>query len=520
MLHRVIPLLVVSLLLAGCAVGPDYVRPDQEAAVPEQWARQAARHQTTNLAGGQRPNMSAVLADTAAAVHWQWWREFGDTTLNALVAESLVYNNDLAVAAGRVLEARALYGGARSTRFPTLEVGGTATRSKSSSAAFVSKDSPLANIFITTNNLYDVNAIMRYEVDLWGRLSRGREAALAALIASEQDRRTVAQGLIAEVVRTWLVIRELHLQVALTERTIVNFQQNLTTVQDRYRRGIVSALDVHLAGQNLAAAQAAGPLFRQQLNEAKRRLEILVGRYPSGDLLASDLDNPGGWLDAEIMPEPLAPVPAGLPSELLERRPDLQAAELRLHSSVARIGEAKAALYPRISLTANAGSKSRELSDVFTSFANYWNLAGNLFMPLLNRGATQAQIKAAEARAQQATATYRKTVLQAFGEVENALDQDIFQAEQENYLATSTARARAAVDLAQERYRRGLDNLLVTLESQRRLFNAESQLLTTQRARRSARVNLIQALGGPWESAPVATTDTETPDNPEEGAQP
>ena len=378
-------------------------------------------------------------------------------------------------------------------------------------------DSPLSNIFGTTSNLYDASATMRYEVDLWGRLSRGREAALATLIASVQDQRAVAQGLIAEVVRTWLVIRELQLQVALTQRTVANFQENLTTVRDRYRRGLVSALDVHLAGQNLAAAQAVGPVFNQQLAAARRRLEIMVGRYPAGDIMASDLDNPGGFLDEEIMPEPLAPVPAGLPAELLERRPDLQAAELRLHASTARIGEARAALYPRLSLTASAGTKSRELSGLFTDTSNYWNLAGNLFMPLLNRGATQAQIKAAEARTQQATATWRKAVLQAFGEVENALDQDIYQAQQESYLTDSTNRARSAVNLAQDRYRRGLDNLLITLESQRRLFNAESQLLTTQRARRSARVNLIQALGGPWETDPDQTLTTT---NPEEGAQP
>lgn len=520
MRNRLLPLLVPLVWLTGCAVGPDYVRPEQTATVPESWTRQAAARQTMPLADRNSPTMAAVLPDSNAHPGWQWWHEFGDTTLNALVADALAYNNDLAIAAGRVLEARALYGGAQSTRFPTLEVGGTATRSKASSQAIVPKDSPLSSIFGTTSNLYDANAVMRYEADLWGRLSRGREAALATLLASEQDQRTVAQGLIAEVVRTWLEIRELQMQVALTTRTIANFQANLTTVQDRYRRGIVSALDVHLAGQNLAAAQAAEPAFKQQLAAARRRLEILAGRYPAGEIITSDLDNPGGFLTRELMPDPLPPVPAGLPSQLLERRPDLQAAELRLHASVARIGEAKAALYPRISLTASAGTKSRELSGLFTTNSNYWNLAGNLVMPLLNRGATKAQIKAAEARAQQATATYRKTVLQAFGEVENALDQDIYQARQESYLQTSTARAQSAVNLAQDRYRRGLDNILVTLESQRRLFTAESQLLTTQRARRAARVNLIQALGGPWESAPATSQTTPIANNPEEGAQP
>lgn len=505
-------LLLLTIALAGCAVGPDYVRPDLDASVPSQWTQRAAAQQTMPLSAAG-PTLAEALPSDASGGRWRWWQAFNDRTLDALVEDALVYNHDLAAAAGRVLEARALYGGARSALWPTLEVGGTATRSKSSEQVLQIPVSPYADLF-------DASATLRYEADLWGRLHRGKEAALATLIASEQDRRTVAQGLITEVVRTWLVVRELQLQVSLTERTVANFQKNLTTVRERYRRGLVSPLDVHLASQNLAAAQAAEPAFRQQLGEAKRRLEILVGRYPAGDLVASDLENEGGSLATEVMPAPLDPVPAGLPSALLERRPDLQAAELRLHAAVARIGEAKSALFPRLSLTASAGTASRELSALFTSPSEVWSLVGNLFMPLINRGATQAQIKAAEARAQQAAAGYRQTVLQAFAEVENALDQDIHQAQQEIYLADSAEQARRAVNLAQERYRRGLDNLLVTLESQRRLFNAESQLLTTQRARRTARVNLIRALGGPWETAPTTAVLTPTTDIPEQGARP
>jgi len=513
MFQRFALLLLLPVLLAGCAVGPDYVRPEQEAAVPDNWTQQASARETAPMTAAPGPSMADALPDGAAGSNWQWWEEFGDTTLNTLVTDALVYNNDLAAAVARVLEARALHGGAQSAMWPTVEIGGTAVRNKASEQALQFPISPYTNAF-------DVSANLRYETDLWGRLSRGREAALATLMASEQDRRAVAQGLISDVVRTWLLIRELQLQVALTDRTVANFQQNLTTVRERYRRGLVSPLDVHLASQNLAAAQSAGPLFRQQLAEAKRRLEILVGRYPAGDILASDLDDAGGFITAEIMPEPLAPVPAGLPSELLDRRPDLQAAELRLHSSVARIGETKAALYPRISLTASAGTKSDDLAELFTAATDIWSLAGNIFMPLINRGATKAQIKAAEARAEQATATYRKIVLVAFSEVENALDQDIYQSQQEIFLADSAEQARRSVVLAQERYRRGLDNLLVTLESQRRLFNAESQLLSTQRARRNARVNLILALGGPWETTPVSNLNSNTTDNPDEGAQP
>jgi len=475
------PLLPGLLLwVAGCSVGPDYVRPSLDTETPEQWTR---------------PTLAEALPDSGAN-HWRWWEAFGDTTLNTLVETSLVHNNDLAVAAGRVLEADALLGGAKSARLPSMEIGGAASRSKSSTSQTRGFFSPYQNAFSAT-------ATARYELDLWGRLSRGQEAALATLMASEQDRRSVAQRLIADVVRTWLEIRELQLQVALNESTVANFTQNLATVRQRYNRGLVSSLDLHLAAQNLAAAQAVGPPFRQNLAAARRRLEILAGRYPAGSIIGSDLERADGTLTETLMPAPLAPVPAGLPSDLLERRPDLSAAELRLHGTVARVGEAKALLYPRISLTASAGTASNELSDLFTDPASIWSLAGNLVMPLINRGATQAQIKAAEARAMQSASQYRATVLQAFSEVENALDADTFQSAQETFLIDSVEYARRSVDRAEERYSRGLDTILVALESQRRLYSAESQLLTTQRLRRSARVNLIQALGGPWDETGI-----------------
>ncbi len=478
MILKLVFSVLLIMALAGCAVGPDYARPQLQTEVPAQWT--------------PRPTMAEALADTTGAPLTRWWESFGDETLNQLVKTALVHNNDLAAAAGRVLEAEAQLGGAKSSQWPTMEIGGNASRSKRSEVGGV----PFMPLH---SNSFSANATLRYEADLWGRLARGKEAALATLLASEQDRRALAQSLIANVVRTWLQIRELQMQVELNDHTVANFSDNLETVRNRYHRGLTTALDVHLAGQNLASAQAVGPANKLKLAETRRRLEILVGHYPAGLISASDLENADGTLRQVVMPKPLAPVPAGLPSDLLERRPDLVAAEMRLHSSVARIGEAKAALYPRISLTASAGTSSSELSELFTSPTDIWSLAGNLFMPLLNRGATKAQIKAAEARTVQATAQYRSTILQAFSEVENALDQDHFQNQQEDFLMESVGSARRAVNLAEDRYRRGLDNILVALESQRRLYNAESQLLTTERLRRTARVNLIQALGGPWE---------------------
>ena len=176
------------------------------------------------------------------------------------------------------------------------------------------------------------------------------------------------------------------------------------------------------------------------------------------------------------------------------------AAEAGLHANVADVGAAKARLYPTINITADAGYVNSELSDWFSSDSGVWSLGASLFMPLINRGATKAQIEAAEARAEQAVAGYRQSVLYAFSEVENALDAERFKSESELMLEASVREARRSLELAEQRYRSGLDNLLSTLESQRRLFNAESALLSTQRGYRTARVNLILALGGPWDA--------------------
>ncbi len=489
--------LVASLLIwQGCAVGPDYERPQLGTDLPSEWTQESSSTEE------QAITLQSSFPDDTNPANWRWWESFNDATLNSLVQYALVYNNDLAAAVGRVMEARAVLGGAKSSQWPTLDIGATASRSKSSEDLTGGFASPYSNYYATT-------ATLRYEVDLWGRLSRGKEAAVASLMASEEERRSVAQRLIADVVNTWLEIREMQLQVALNEHTIVNYTHNLKTVNDRYQRGLSASLDVHLANQNLAAAQAAGPAFKQSLASAKRRLEILTGQLPLAEISASDMENSDGTLSQLLMPEPLASVPAGLPSEMLEQRPDIAAAEMRLRASVMGIGQAKAGLYPRISLTANAGSATNDLGNLLTNPTQIWSLAGNLFMPLINRGATQAQIKTAEARATQATANYRSTVLRAFMEVGNSLDQDKFQQQREMFLVDSVTHASRAVSLAEDRYVRGLDNILIALESQRRLYIAESNLLTTQRIRRAARVNLILALGGYWEEI---NTDADTPE--------
>jgi multidrug efflux system outer membrane protein len=463
--------IAAPLLLAGCAVGPDYVRPELASDVP------------TAFAAAEAP-IDSTLVPAA------WWRALGDPDLDRLVDQALAGNLSLQSAVAAVLEADALAGGARSERWPSVDLGASASRSQRNLSGFGIPRSLISNS-------YDASATASYELDLWGRLARADEAARATLLAREADRRVVVQTLVADVVRTWLQIRELQCQLGLNLRTAASYRRTVDTVEERFASGVAPALEVRLARQNLLAAEAAVPEVTRQLRDAVRRLEVLAGEYPAATILPSD----EATVTAAVMPDPLPPVPVGLPSDLLARRPDLVAAEAGLHATVANVGAAKARLYPTISLTGSAGYNSTELDTWFDSTSDVWSLVGNLVMPLINRGATKAQVRAAEARAQQAVAAYRLAVLSAFAEVESALDADRFQARREDTLIRSVREAGRSLELADRRYRAGLDNLLSTLESQRRLLNAESQLLSTQRARRAARVDLILALGGPWDLA-------------------
>ncbi len=492
MTRSALPLLAAILLLAGCAVGPDYRRPDLGAEVPGTWS---AHRDTT-----------AVTAwDPAVAEAGRWWTAFGDATLDSLVDTALRRNNDLQAAASRVVQARALARGAGSERWPTVEVGGSASRSKSANLNFPSFISPYLSSF-------SASATARYEADLWGRVARGDEAAVANLLAGEYDRAALARAIVAEVVNGYAAVGELGGRVALTRRTVSTYEQTLHSVQERYDRGLASSADLELARQNLLAARAALSPLRQQLGAARRRLEVLCGAYPEGAVAT------GGeiTLDSGRLP----PVPGGLPSTLLDRRPDLRAAELRLHAAVAQVGQAKAALYPRISLTAGTGFTSRDLADLGKSGTDVWSLVGNLVMPLINRGATKSQYEAARARAAEAASQYRATVLTAFAEVENALELDSLLARQVADLAAAAQAAEAAADLSRQRYRDGLDNLLMMLEAERRALNTAGQLLTARRQRVAARVDLIVALGGPWDDSGGPTAYPSSEPQAQQGATP
>ncbi len=469
-------LLVVT---AGCAVGPDYQRPDVTE-IPVAYVEDAS---------------SGV---TSAKASQAWWTEFGSPELDTLVAEALVNNPDIAAAAARVLAARAQLKGANASRLPSVEVGGTASRSQTSLARF-------GGVGSFYQNFYTASATAAYELDLWGRLSRTRRAAWASALASEADRRTVQQALVADVVRGWLAVRESVDQLALARGTLVAYERSRDMVEARYLAGVVPSVDLHMARQNVSSTAALTAMREQELAAVRRNLEMLLGRYPSGAVGAEGPD---------IATLPALPgVPAGLPSDLLERRPDIQAAEMRLISTTANIGAAKGELFPKLAITGEYGYSSSLFEELLKDATNVWSLAGSLAMPLLNRGAKTSRVDVARANAAEAEAMYVKVVLNGFREVESALTADRMQRERRNHLRASVDHASRSLAVSEDRYRQGLDGFLSVLDSQRRLLQAEGDRLGAERAWRAARVDLIQALGGDWDE-PVTIEDKPDGDMP------
>jgi len=464
-------------LLAGCSLSPSYDRPALDV-----------------RADGYASAPSSSRSDGDPGAESQWWSDFGSPELDALVDEALTSAPDLQAAAGRVLEARAQFGGQRWNQLPSAEIGGTVSRSKRNLSGFGIPRS-------VTSTVWDVAAQASWELDFWGRLSNTRRAAWAALMAGEAEQSAVRQGLVADVVRAWLEVKQLVDMRELGRSTLAITKASERMVADRYTAGVRPSSEVHLSRQNLVTAQASLAQAEQELTAARRRLEVLLGRYPSGTIRVGDIS----LADLPNLPV----VPLGLPSDLLERRPDLIAAEMNLLGADARVGAARADLFPRLTLNGSAGWSTSDESLLFQDATSVWSLVGNLAMPLLNRGARKAQVGVADAQREQTQAAYVKTVLGAFRDVESALDADRRQGERLEALRLSVVHARRSTEVIDERYRQGLDAYFQVLDSQRRLLQAQSDLLHTEGARRAARVNLIQALGGDWDDPAVSDQNDE-----------
>jgi outer membrane protein, multidrug efflux system len=452
-------LLLAALTLGGCAaVGPDYQRP--EVPVPAQW----------RLADGE---MQAVANPG-------WWRQFQDPVLDQLVEIALQENKDLKIASARIEEFLGRYAFTRADQFPQLgaEVGGDRTRTPPGVSP--TDDS-------TIRSLYQASALLSFELDLFGRLRRATEAAQAELLATEEAQRTVILALVTAVAGNYVQLRALDQQLATSRQTLETRAESLRIARLRFQAGLTSELDARQAEAEYYATAVQIPQLELAIAQRENALSLLLGRNP-GTIAR------GRALDALVRP----PVPAGVPSELLERRPDLRQAEQTLIAANANIGVARAAYFPVISLTGLFGYVSPQLEDLFQGPARAWNYGGILGVPIFTAGRIAGQVQAAEAVQQQALAGYEKAIQTAFAEVEDSLIALRKNRERVQAQEAQLAALRRSLRLARLRYDNGLVSFIEVIDAERNLFDVELTFAQSQSDVLLALIDLYKALGGGW----------------------
>jgi multidrug efflux system outer membrane protein len=458
--------------LAGCmTVGPDYQRPQVE--TPEQW-----------------PGATANEAVSAT-----WWKAYGDPVLEQMIDEALVHNLDLRRAIARVDEARAALGITRADQYPGVSANASASRNRASQEAVLSippgTDPKYSDYRATLN--------ASYEIDFWGKYRRATEAARAELLGSQFNREAVRLALITDVARNYFNLRALDAQVAITRRTVSTRQASTALQRIRFEAGVASEFELRQVEAEAAQAQALLPTIEGQLAAQETALSVLLGRSPRA-IVGHPVER-GAAMDALTVPPS---VPSGLPSEILERRPDLRQAEQSLVAANARIGLAKAAYYPSISLTGFFGAESTTLSSLFDAQARVWQFAGSAAQTVFDAGRTRSQVGVAEARQQQALAQYQSAIQNAF---KDALDALVIKRKARESMEAEQLRIDAlqsSMKLAQLRYDNGIASLLDVLIAERALLDAQLNHVEAQRAQLAATADLFKALGGGWDGLPDA----------------
>jgi multidrug efflux system outer membrane protein len=458
--------LVIALLLAlifatGCTAGPNYARP------------------TTTPVPGDWRDVDLELRDSSYA-NLPWWGVLGDTTLQALVRTALQQNRDVHVALARVDEARALMGVQRYEALPQVNVGAGVTRAHGA-------DSLLSGVGSDTRTFLGLG--LSWEIDFWGRIRRLNEAARAELLASEQGRRSVILTVVSEVARAYLELLDLDDQATIAESQVTIRRRSVALARARFQGGLTSELDVRQGENALAVAEGTRARTLRLRTEKENELSVLLGR-PPGAIPR------GAPLAQQRFPDI---VPAGLPSELLARRPDVRAAEEELRATNARIGAAAASMFPTISLTGAGGAITDDLGNLFRAGTGFWRIAPGLLQPLIDKNRNKKQVQVERARTEVSVGQYERTVLTAFREVEDGLVAVQRLREEAAAAGRAAEAARHSVLLAGLRYEGGVDTYLNVLDAQRTQLDAELLESQLQRQQRVAVVQLYKALGGGWD---------------------
>lgn len=451
------------LLLTGCTVGPAYKRP--QTTVPDGYR---------GLAPDASQQTSASLGDE------KWWTVFQDQQLQQLIREALTQNYDVRIAAARVLQAQAVLGITRADQFPTIAGGASATNQRFPRTRVIPE---------FENSPFEVNLSLFWELDFWGKFRRATEAARASLLATEWGQKAVLSSLVSNVASAYFQLLELDLEMNISRNTLASRKESLRLVEIRARGGTTSFIDVRQSEQLVYTAASSIPDLERRIEQQENLISILLGKNPAPVTRGKPL------VENVVLPT----VPAGLPSSLLARRPDIQSVEQQLVAANARIGVAKAAYFPQITLTGLAGYQSSALTDLFTGPAGLWSFGGQLAQPIFTAGRLRSNVRLTEAQKEEAVLIYQQLIQQAFREVSDSLvaygKNQEFRAQQE----LLSAAAQDATRLANARYRGGVTSYLEVLDSDTRYFDAQLGLAQAQLNERLALVQLYNALGGGWQ---------------------
>ena len=460
--------LALSLLaLSACAVGPKYQRPQVEA---------------------PKEHRFATVKEAASIADLPWWEFFKDPALQRLISEALERNQDLALAAARVEEARALTGVAKADFYPQIAVQASGAYGQLISKQIVPGSSETGR--------FGLGASVFWEIDLWGRVRNQRDAALADLLATEEGRRSVVLSLVSTVAQAYVDLRELDMELEVARANTETRRGTLDLFEKRARGGIASDLELNQARADLAFTSAAIPLTERLITLKENEIAVLLGRTPGPVARGATIN------DAPVAPD----LPAGVPASLLERRPDLRAAEQGVVAATSRVGVAVANRLPALSLTGFVGLDARNVPDTFTPDALLWNIGAGLLAPIFQGGRLSSEEEAARARLEQAAAAWRKAVQVAFREVSDAAVSVTKLKAARLELEKQVKATRASTRLALLRYQGGVSSYLEVLDAQRQQFDAELQLTRTRGGELASVVLLYRALGGGWQDrAPAAT---------------
>lgn len=458
------PIFILLVLLAGCTVGPNYKRPKVD--VP------AVYRGTTPEQANAGPGS---LGDQ------KWWEVYPDEELQKLIQTALQQNYDARIAAARILQAQARLGITRANQYPSITAGAAASDQRSSQSKIIPAFESNAN---------QTTISLAWELDFWGKYRRATEAARANLLASEWARQEVISTLVSDIATAYFQLRELDLELEISRSTLGSRQDSLKLTQLLADHGATSLLDVRQAEQLVFTAAEQVPDLERRIEQQENFINTLLGKYPGAVARGRKLTE-----------QPHAPeVPAGLTSALLERRPDIRQAEQQLIAFNAQIGVAKAAYFPQINLTADAGYQSSALTSLFSGPAGLWSFGGQLTQPIFEGGRLRNNVRLTEAQKQEAVLVYQQTIQEAFREVSDALvgyrKSQEFRVQQE--LLTSSA--QDAAHLSDIRYKGGAASYLEVLTNQTNYFSAELNLAQAQRNELLALVALYKALGGGWQN--------------------